>query len=105
MVIEYIRYELPADSVDEFLQAYARAAAQLDATEGCLSYDLSRGVELPGNVIARIEWESIDSHQRDFTGGPHFDAFIAQIRPWLGHVVEMSHYTPTGVFSHRREGR
>ncbi|QVQ51178.1 antibiotic biosynthesis monooxygenase [Spiractinospora alimapuensis] len=99
MVIEYIRYELPEDEVDPFVAAYARASRALDDSPHCLGYELARGVEEPGNVIIRIEWDSIEGHERHFTDGPDFQGFIGEIKPWLGHIVEMRHYDVTDVTS------
>jgi len=97
MIVEYIRYTIPEDQADDFLAAYATAAAALDAAPECLSYELSRGHEEPERWILRIEWTSAADHEQGFRGGPHFPAFFAAIRPFVDQIDEMKHYERTAV--------
>jgi quinol monooxygenase YgiN len=99
MIIEYIRYEMPRDSVKGFIEAYARAASHLQASPNCLTFELSQGVEEPGRCIVRIEWDSVEGHERHFTSSEGFTQFIDEIRPWLAYIVEMGHYEATAVRS------
>ena len=64
MVVEYIRYTIAADEREAFEAAYARAAAPLSASPHCLSFELSHGVEEPEHYILRIEWDSLEGHER-----------------------------------------
>lgn len=80
--------------METFVQAYERAAVHLVASPHCLSYELSRGVEEPERCIVRIEWDSIAGHETHFTSSALFPPFIEEIRPWLGYIVEMNHYSP-----------
>ena len=98
MTIEYIRYRIAdPERRPAFEDAYATASALLDAAPECLGYDLAHGVEEPENYILRIEWTSVDDHLRGFRGGPHFGAFLAAVRPYVGDIEEMKHYEPTVV--------
>jgi len=45
MILEYIRYRVPAERGVDFAAAYATASAVLDADEHCLGYEVARGVE------------------------------------------------------------
>ena len=51
MVIEYIRYQVAEDRRADLEAAYAEAAKVLDASEHCLGYEVSRGVEEPGRFV------------------------------------------------------
>lgn len=99
MIIEYIRYEMPRDSVVGFIEAYEGAAFHLQTSPNCLAFELSLGVEEPGRCIVRIEWDSVEGHERHFTSSEGFTQFIEEIRPWLGYIVEMGHYEATAVRS------
>ncbi|UZJ32084.1 putative quinol monooxygenase [Streptomyces endophytica] len=100
MTTEYIRYTItdPARRA-AFEQAYAAASEQLDAAPECLGYDLAHGVEEPEHYILRIEWTSVEDHLKGFRGGPHFPAFLAHVRPYIGDIEEMKHYESTPVTS------
>lgn len=99
MVIEYIRYAVPEDRRPEFERAYDQAARVLDASEHCLGYEVSHGVEEPANYIVRIEWDSIEGHEQGFRKSPGFSTFFAAVRPFFDDIEEMRHYEATPVKS------
>lgn len=51
MIVEYIRYGIPEDRREAFERAYAEAATSLDASEYCLRYELSHGMEEPDSGL------------------------------------------------------
>jgi hemoglobin len=97
MIVEYIRYEIPADQTDEFEAAYARAAGPLRAAPECVSYELTRCTEDPTSYILRIEWTSEADHIDGFRIGPNFGEFFNHIKPYVPAIREMRHYAHTGV--------
>ncbi|WP_333763759.1 antibiotic biosynthesis monooxygenase family protein [Streptomyces sp. IBSBF 2390] len=100
MIVEYIRYRIaePERRAD-FEKAYTAAAQQLDLAPQCLGYELSHGIEEPERYILRIEWSSVEDHEKGFRGGPYFPPFLAEIRSYIGDIEEMKHYTRTSVVS------
>ncbi|MEU6088809.1 antibiotic biosynthesis monooxygenase family protein [Streptomyces sp. NPDC047085] len=100
MIVEYIRYRIAeSERRVDFEKAYAAAAERLDLAPQCLGYELSHGIEEPDRYILRIEWTSVEDHEQGFRGGPHFPPFLAAIRPYIGDIEEMKHYTRTSVVS------
>jgi len=97
MIVEYIRYRIPEERREQFEGAYADAANSLDASEHCLSYELSHGVEEPDNYILRIEWDSLEGHEKGFRQSAEFGPFLAAIKPYVGEIEEMRHYDRTAV--------
>lgn len=92
MVIEYIRYTVPTERAAEFEQAYKQASAVLDDSPHCLGYEISRGVEEPEHFVVRIEWDSVDGHEKGFRGSARFGEFFAAVRPFFNEIQEMKHY-------------
>lgn len=100
MVVEYVRYSVDgADRRAKFERSYEQAAESLDASSHCLGYELAHGVEEPENYILRIEWDSLEGHERGFRSSPEFRVFFANIRSFVGNVEEMRHYEVTKVRS------
>jgi heme-degrading monooxygenase HmoA len=97
MIVEYIRYTIPADRAAGFEAAYTAARVSLDESVHCLGYELSRGVEEPDNYILRIEWDSLEGHEQGFRQGPEFRQFFQHVRPFFNDIAEMRHYR--AVFS------
>lgn len=92
MVIEYIRYHIDADRCDQFERAYAEGGRSLAASSHCRGYEVGRGVEEPESYIVRIEWDSVDGHERGFRQSPEFREFFAAVRPFFNDIEEMRHY-------------
>lgn len=97
MTIEYIRYDLATHPPEEFLDAYAAASAALRAAPECLAFELTRCEEAPQCFVLRIEWRSTRDHLEGFRKGPNFPPFLAAIKPFIGEIAEMRHYSPTPV--------
>ena len=104
MIVEYIRYAIPADRRAGFERAYAEAAPALDASSHCLAYDLACCAEDPTQYVLRIEWDSAEGHLQGFRRSPEFSTFLAAVRPYVGDIAEMRHYAPTGVGSRKASG-
>ena len=95
MVIEIIRYQVPAERHAEFIAAYRSAGQELDASTHCLRYETSQGIEEPDNFIVRIEWDSVDGHENGFRNSAEFGAFFAKVKPFFPNIREMKHYQLT----------
>jgi quinol monooxygenase YgiN len=92
MVIEYIRYQIPAERHAQFLDAYRSAHEELDSSPHCLRYEVSQGVEEPDNFVVRIEWDSLEGHEKGFRSSAEFASFFAKVKPFFSNIREMKHY-------------
>lgn len=97
MIVEYIRYRVPAARDAAFFAAYERASAALQASPVCLAYELTRCEEAPDHYILRIEWTSTADHLERFRGSPEFRTFFQAVRPFVDDIEEMRHYGSTGL--------
>jgi len=92
VIIEYVRYDLPADRRAPFEAAYARVGGILTASPHCLGWDLRRSVEEPGHYVVRIEWDSLDGHVRGFRESAPFQTFFGELSAFAGFRQEMAHF-------------
>jgi quinol monooxygenase YgiN len=99
VIVEYIRYSVPQERCADFERAYGEAASTLDASEHCLSYEVSHGIEEPEHYVVRIEWDSIEGHEQGFRKSPGFRTFFAAVKPFFDDIREMSHYEATSIQS------
>jgi quinol monooxygenase YgiN len=99
MVIEYVRYRVPAERRSEFEGAYADAHAALEASPHCLAYEVSHGIEEPEHYVVRIEWDSVEGHEQGFRQSPGFAPFFAAVKPFFEQIEEMHHYETTSIAS------
>ena len=92
MIVEYIRYAIPADRRESFERAYADAAPALDASPHCLAYDLARCAEDPTQFVLRIEWDSVGAHTEGFRGGALFPEWRSHWGEYLDGTPDVQHY-------------
>ena len=97
MVVEYIRYTVPARRAVEFEDAYRVAATILAADDHCLGFEVSRGIEDPDHYVVRIEWDSVEGHEQGFRRSPRFGEFFTLVKPFFDAIEEMTHYQPTTI--------
>ena len=99
MIVEYIRYEIPADRKTAFVDAYRDATVELRASKHCLRYEVTECTEEPTSFVVRIEWDSLDGHMKGFRKEATFPSFFAKVKPFFEQIKEMRHYALTDVVS------
>ena len=97
MIIEYIRYGIPAERDQEFRQAYTLAAAALSESDHCQSYELSQCVEDRTQYVLRIEWDTLEGHMKGFRESKDFKPFFEAVGPFVKSIQEMRHYEATDI--------
>jgi quinol monooxygenase YgiN len=95
VIVEYIRYQIPAERDEAFRSAYGRAVDSLRASPHCLGYELSRCEEEPSSYVLRILWTSTADHLQGFRRSAEFGPFLAEVRPFIEQIQEMRHYEAT----------
>ena len=91
-VIEYIRYLIPPDRGEAFVQVYRNAVVPLERSDYCVDYELSQCAEESELFMLRIRWTSIDDHLQKFRSSEQFRQFFSHIRPFVEQIEEMQHY-------------
>ncbi|HZD99205.1 MAG TPA: antibiotic biosynthesis monooxygenase [Micromonosporaceae bacterium] len=97
MIVEYIRYQIPADRSDEFEAAYAQAAGVLREAPECVDYELTQCVDETQSYILRIVWTSETDHLERFRRSDRFGDFLAAVKAYVPEIQEMRHYRRTDV--------
>lgn len=97
MIIEYIRYKVPPEQREAFVQSYGHASEQLNASKFCLAYELSECEEEAGQFIVRIEWTSTGEHLNGFRKSADFPQFFNHVKPFFNNIQEMRHYKLTEI--------
>ncbi len=101
MVLEYVRYRVPADRHEEFERAWSEAQQALRDASQCQGYEVSRGVEEPENYVVRIECSSVQEHEHRFRESAASGQFFKTVKPLFEQIEEMRHYELTGIRSGR----
>lgn len=73
------------------------AGEELQQSPHCHGFELLRSGKDPELFLLTILWDSADGHMGGFRTSPQFGRFFAQIKPYLGNLLEMEHYGVTKV--------
>jgi len=92
MIVEYLRYTIPAERQADFIRDYAAAKEPLLRSPYAQSFEICQCVEDPTQFILRIEWSSSEDHLKRFRASDEFKEFFDYIRPYLQNIDEMRHY-------------
>ncbi|KAL3924913.1 MAG: hypothetical protein SGILL_000748 [Bacillariaceae sp.] len=94
MIVEYLRYTVPAEQRDAFVKDYTKASAALMKSPYAKAFEMSECEEDATKFMLRIEWTSGDDHMKKFRTSDEFKEFFADIKPYLDNIDEMRHYKP-----------
>lgn len=97
MIPEIIRYKITEEAAPAFIRAYTEAGEILQQSPHCLGYELLRSAKDPELFLLTIHWDSAEGHLNGFRRSPLFPKFFALIKAYVGNILEMEHYAPTGV--------
>ena len=91
-VVEYLRYTIPREKRESFIQDYKAAAGHLMNSPYSKSFELSECKEDATKFLLRIDWTSGDDHLKRFRTSEEFKEFFKHIKPYLDNIDEMRHY-------------
>ena len=92
MIVEYIRYKLQPEQFKDFEDTYKKAQTILEQSENFSGYEITKGIDEPGNYIVRIHWDSVEGHINGFRKGAAFPPFYQLVKPFFNNIEEMKHY-------------
>ncbi|MGA8113757.1 MAG: antibiotic biosynthesis monooxygenase [Actinocatenispora sp.] len=93
MVWEVALIDVTAGREDEFATAYRSARDVLAETPGCLSVQMTRGVESPSRFVLLVRWESVDAHEQNFRETERFGTWRGKIGPFFAAPPHVEHFT------------
>ena len=67
--------------------------AALAITEGCRSVRMTRGIETPKRFVLMVEWDSVETHEKNFRETERFKAWRSAIGPYFAEAPRVEHFT------------
>lgn len=104
MIPEVVRYKIPLDQCDAFIDAYRAAGEVLKQSPHCHGFELMRSSKDAELFLLLIRWDSAEGHLQGFRGSAHFREFFALIKAYVSNIEEMEHYADTDLRWMRSEG-
>jgi len=92
MVLEVALIDVVPGHEDAFTAAYRAGRPILAGTPGCRTVRMTRGVESTSRFVLLVEWDSVDSHLRNFRNTERFARWRALIGPHFANPPLVEHY-------------
>lgn len=93
MILEVAPLFIRPGRATEFEAAFAQAQGILEGMPGCLSYELQRCLERPGEYLLLVRWESLEAHETGFRGSPQYQQWKRLLHHFYEPFPVVSHYT------------
>jgi heme-degrading monooxygenase HmoA len=78
---------------DAFAAAFLGAREILASTPGCRSVRMTRGIESAERFVLLVEWDDVETHERNFRGTDRWTQWRAAIGPWFAGPPRVEHFT------------
>jgi len=91
MILEIAQIDLKPGTEPDFEANIAKAAEIFRAAKGCRSFAVRRSVEKPQRYRLLIEWDTLESHTKDFTGSQAWQDYRAMVSPFFEAPPSVEH--------------
>jgi heme-degrading monooxygenase HmoA len=92
MVVELAILKAKAGAAQQLVDALHGARPVLGRAAGYLGSVFYQGIEDPGTVVLRIEWETLEAHTQGFRQGPLFPEWRSHFGHLLAAPPEVTHH-------------
>ncbi len=92
MILEVALIDVKPGLEEEFAAAYARARSIVAGTPGCRTVRMTRGIESPTRFVLLVEWDSVESHVKNFRETERFGAWRGLIGPYFAAPPAVEHF-------------
>ncbi|MCM3923719.1 antibiotic biosynthesis monooxygenase [Frankia sp. AiPs1] len=90
-VLEIARFDVQPGTEDKFVAAYREVRTEVVGTPGCRSARLTRGIESPSSFVLLVEWDSLDSHLKNFRESDRFVRWRTALGPYFAGPPSVAH--------------
>jgi heme-degrading monooxygenase HmoA len=94
MVLERVIFTTKPGSEIDFQRGFDEGRHYLEESDGCRTIRLLKGVERPNTFLLLIEWDTLESHTKNFVETPRFAQFGEKLGPHLEGNPQLEHYEP-----------
>ena len=94
MVTEIAIFHALPGKEDELGQAILKGIEVIRQHPECISSQVERGIEQPGQYMPINRWTSLQAHTQDFRGGPLFSEWRSYINGLFEGSAIINHYQP-----------
>lgn len=91
MILEIAVLSVNLHKRKAFEKVYPQAAKLFNEAKGCLSHEIRRSVDKPGNYILLVTWENKEAHTEGFCQSHLFIQFKELLSPFFNDSPQVDH--------------
>ncbi len=92
MILEAFVCQIKAGQETEFETALRDALPLINGMRGFISLELQRCIEIVGQYIILIHWETLENHTVGFRGSPEYQEWRARLHHFYDPMPTVQHY-------------
>lgn len=78
---------------DAFAAAFLEVREILAGTPGCRSVRMTRGIESAERFVLLVEWDDVETHEKNFRETDRWTRWRAAIGPWFAAPPRVEQFT------------
>ena len=79
--------------LEEFERAFEEAQKIIAASEGYIGHQLRKCLEVDGQYILLVEWQTLEAHTIGFRGSAAYQKWNTMIHHFYDHFPTVMHYS------------
>lgn len=91
-ILEAAYLQVVADMEHEFEAAFQQASAIISSTDGYLSHELHRCLEVNGRYLLLVRWRSLEDHTVGFRQSPDYQQWKALLHHFYNPFPTVEHF-------------
>ena len=96
MILEAARLNVKPGMAARFEAAFDRAQKIIASMPGYLSHELQRCIEVDGDYLLLVRWESVAAHEEGFRKSPQYQEWKALLHHFYEPFPTVLHYENVG---------
>src|SRR5688572_17259085 len=92
MILEAFICHVKSGHESEFEAALAGALHLISSSKGFISLEMQRCIEVTGQYILLIRWETLEDHTVGFRGSPAYQEWRAALHHFYDPMPTVQHY-------------
>lgn len=92
MILEAARLSVKPGLAKQFEAAFGRAQQIISSMPGYLSHELQRCIEVDGDYLLLVRWESVAAHEEGFRKSPGYQEWKALLHHFYEPFPTVLHY-------------
>lgn len=92
MILEAAMLQVKPDRMQAFEAAFAQASPLIASTEGYLSHELQRCLEVEGRYLLLVRWQTLTAHTVNFRQSPQFQEWKALLHHFYDPTPTVEHF-------------